>query len=148
MSKQILKRNRRTFIKGLFLIFILKSLYPSLLSAENELTHLLNGPLAGSFYYTSTKPGKWKNLIHSHIPILEIKKDILTVSTLHEMKGYDHYIVKHIILNKKFEIISEKIFDPSIENSVSEHNITGYSDRLYILSICNKHDTWLQIIKL
>ena len=64
------------------------------------------------------------------------------------MKGYDHYVIKHIILDKKFNIISEKIFDPSIENAVSEHNITGYSDRLYVLSVCNKHDVWLQTIKL
>mgnify|MGYP001164963266 FL=1 len=148
MSKQILKKNRRAFIKGLFSIVPLKIFYPILLKAEKEINYLLNGPLAGSFYYTKTKPGKWKKLIQSHIPILEVKKNSLLVSTLHEMKGYDHYIIKHIILDKKFNIISEKIFDPSMENPVSKHNIIGYSDRLYILSICNKHDTWLETIKL
>ena len=148
MSKQILKKDRRTFIKGLLSFFILKKLFLSFLSAEDELTYLFNGPLAGSFYYTKTKPGKWKDVDQSHVPTLEIKKNTLIVSTLHEMKGYDHYIIKHIILDKKFDIISEKIFDPSIENAVSEHNITGYSDRLYVLSVCNKHDIWLQTIKL
>ena len=148
MSKLILKKNRRTFIKGLFSIFILKTLYPKQLSTEDELTYLLNGPLAGSFYYTKKKPGKWKDLTKSHIPILEVKKNILIVSTLHEMKGYDHYIIKHIILDEKFKIISEKTFDPSFETSISEHNITGYSNRIYVLSICNKHDAWLQTIKL
>ena len=97
MSKQVLKKNRRTFIKEFFSVLALKTLYPSFLSAENELTYLLNGPLAGSFYYTKKKAGRWKSLIHSHIPVLEIKKNILIVSTLHEMKGYDHYIIKHII---------------------------------------------------
>ncbi len=148
MRKQLLKKNRRTFIKGLFSFFILKKLSLSFLSAEDELTYLLDGPLAGSFYYTKKKPGKWKDIAQSHIPALEIKKNTLIVSTLHEMKGYDHYVIKHIILDKKFNIISEKIFDPSIENAVSEHNITGYSDRLYVLSVCNKHDVWLQTIKL
>ena len=80
--------------------------------------------------------------------IIEINENTLSVSTPHEMKGYDHYIIKHIVLDNRFNIISEKVFDPSKETPISKHNIIGYEDKLYVLSICNNHDTWVDIIKI
>ncbi|MAH89260.1 MAG: hypothetical protein CMJ06_04370 [Pelagibacterales bacterium] len=148
MSIRKLKKNRRTFIKAFFSLLLVKSLHTRLVSADEENNYLINGPLAGSIYYTKNKPGKWKNLVESHTPLLEIYKNTLKVSTLHEMKGFEHYIIKHIVLDNKFNIISEKIFDPSKDIPISKHNIMGYNDKLYILSICNQHDTWLDIIKI
>ena len=81
-------------------------------------------------------------------PLLEINENTLSVFTPHEMKGYDHYIIKHIVLDNRFNIISEKVFDPSKETPISKHNIIGYEDKLYVLSICNNHDTWVDIIKI
>ena len=63
------------------------------------------------------------------------------------MRGFEHFILKHIVLDKSFNIISEKIFDPSKDRAYSKHDISGYSDSLFILSICNLHDTWLEPIK-
>ena len=133
--------------KKLFLIFFFQPFFSFSLNAGED-SYLLEGPLAGSFYYTKEKPGRWSKEIDSHLPSHEISQHILEISTLHEMKGYDHYIVKHIILDKKFNIISEKKFDPSREPPVSKHNILGYKGTIYILSICNKHDIWLKIIKI
>ena len=78
---------------------------------------------------------------------MRLENNILEVSTPHEMNGYDHYIIKHIILSSEFKIISEKNFDPSKEVPFSKHDVSGYDGELYILSVCNKHDTWLNILK-
>ena len=120
----------------------------ALLFPNTEYDYLLKGPLAGSLYYTKKKPSRWKHVLASHIPIIEIKSNFLEVTTPHEMKGFEHYILKHIILDKTFNIISEKKFDPSKDLPFSKHNISGYSESLYVLSICNIHDAWLEHVKL
>jgi len=143
-----LKKNRYIFIKGFFSLILLKFFYLDLSYAEENTNYILNGPLAGSFYYTKHKSGNKENLVQSHSPLLEINENTLSVSTPHEMKGYDHYIIKHIVLDNQFNIISEKVFDPSKEIPFSKHNIIGYEDKLYVLSVCNNHDTWVDIIKI
>ena len=143
-----LKKNRYVSIKGFFSLILLKYLYFSILCAEEDTNYILNGPLAGSFYYTKNKPGNKKNMVQSHSPALEINENTLSVSTPHEMKGYEHYIIKHIVLDNRFNIISEKVFDPSKDLPTSKHNIIGYEDKLYVLSVCNNHDTWVDIIKI
>ena len=119
-----------------------------LFSDSGNYDYLSKGPLAGSLYYTKKKPGRWKDLLKSHIPIIEIKSNLLEITTPHEMRGFEHFILKHIVLDKSFNIISEKIFDPSKDRAYSKHDISGYSDSLFILSICNLHDTWLEPIKI
>ena len=62
------------------------------------------------------------------------------------MTGYDHYIVKHMILNDKFEFIDEKMFDPTQDKApISQFDLGNYSGRIHVLSACNKHDTWLNM---
>ena len=141
-------KNRRIFLKGFFSLILLKYLSPDLSHADEDTNYILNGPLAGSFYYTKKKPGNRNNLVQSHSPILEINENTLSVFTPHEMKGYDHYIIKHIVLDSRFNIISEKVFDPATDTPISKHNIMGYKDKLYVLSVCNHHDTWLDFIKI
>ena len=142
------KKNRHILIKVFFSLTMLKYLYLYSSCAEENTNYILNGPLAGSFYYTKNKPGNKESVVQSHTPLLEINENTLSVFTPHEMKGYDHYIIKHIVLDNRFNIISEKVFDPSKETPISKHNIIGYEDKLYVLSICNNHDTWVDIIKI
>ena len=129
---------------GIFSVF-LRPL--NLLSNENN-DYLLKGPLAGSLYYTKEKPGRWQDVKASHIPIVNKSLNFLEVTTPHEMRGFEHYIIKHIVLDKKFRIISEKSFDPSKDRAYSKHNISGYSETFYVLSICNLHDTWLEPVNI
>ncbi len=129
---------------GIFSVF-LRPL--NLLSNENN-DYLLKGPLAGSLYYTKEKPGRWQDVKASHIPTVNKNLNFLEVTTPHEMRGFEHYIIKHIVLDKKFRIISEKSFDPSKDRAYSKHNISGYSETLYVLSICNLHDTWLEPVNI
>ena len=142
----MINTTKRKFLlsMGIFSVF----LHPlNLLSIENN-DYLLKGPLAGSLYYTKEKPGRWQDVKESHIPIVNKKLNFLEVTTPHEMRGFEHYIIKHIVLDKKFRIISEKSFDPSKDRAYSKHNISGYSETLYVLSICNLHDTWLEPVNI
>ena len=130
----------------IFFWFVLFYFFTNFLQADSEYDYILNGPFAGSIYYTKTKPGRWASIKHSHIPIIEIKSNYLEVSTPHEMRGFEHFIIKHIVLDKKFNIISEKSFDPSKDIPFSRHDISGYKDFIFILSVCNLHDTWLETV--
>ena len=73
-----------------------------LFSESENFDYLSKGPLAGSLYYTKKKPGRWKNLMKSHVPTIEIKDNFLEITTPHEMRGYEHYIIKLMILDEKF----------------------------------------------
>ena len=115
-----------------------------LLSEEND--YLLTGPLAGSIYYTAKKPGRWAAIVDSHNPIISRKGNRLEVITNHEMRGFEHYITKHIVFDKEFKIISEVLFDPSKSMASSSHIISGYSGKIFVMSVCNLHDNWLHYI--
>ena len=131
-----------------FSLMFYKYVCPKFASAEEDTNYLLNDPLTESIYYKKKKSVKLKDLVQSHSLLLEIIENILRVFTPHEMREYNHYIIKHIVLHNKFNIISKKVFDPSKEIPVSKHNIIGYKDKFYVLSICNHHDTWLDVIKI
>jgi len=60
------------------------------------------------------------------------------------MNDYEHYIVKHIVLNDKYEFIAENMFTPGKDAAaISEFSLGDYSGKIYVLSVCNKHDTWV-----
>ncbi len=56
---------------------------------------------AGGIYFTKEAPGRWKGKESTHLPNVEIIKntDSVTVNvvTAHEMKEFEHYIVKHVV---------------------------------------------------
>ena len=65
INMQKLKKNRYIFIKGFFSLVLLKYLYFNSLYAEEDTNYILNGPLAGSFYFTKTKPGNKESVVQS-----------------------------------------------------------------------------------
>ncbi|MEE9346339.1 MAG: hypothetical protein V3U88_12105 [Methylococcales bacterium] len=107
--------------------------------------------MAGGVYYTKDAPGRWSKKVKGHWPNLEIsrkdKQTDIRVVTLHEMLGYEHYIIKHMVLDKNFRFIAEQLFDP-IKNKkpVSEFSLGDYSGRVHVLSVCNTHDSWLNLV--
>ncbi len=109
---------------------------------------------AGALYYTEESPGRWAKKVGSHLPILEKHQDedgglIIRVTTDHGMHGYRHYIVKHQLFDKTYRFLGEKLFDPEKDEAVSEFKLpTGYRGTLYALSLCNKHDLWLNSLKI
>ena len=104
--------------------------------------------MAGGLYYTKESPGRWNKKVGGHLPDISVAKGksgtTIEVKTAHGMTGYEHYIVKHIVLNDKYEFINEKMFDPMKDKAaISQFSLGDYTGRIYALSVCNKHDTWL-----
>lgn len=104
--------------------------------------------LAGSVYYTADAPGRWASKAKTHLPVIEVGKTggnaTVQIVTPHEMKGYEHYIVKHILFDRQFGFLHEKVFDPTNDTSpLSTFPLGDYRGTVYVLSVCNLHDSWL-----
>lgn len=121
-----------------------------IIAPSSVLAGSMKQSLAGSVYYTKDAPGRWSKKVGGHLPNLEIDQSAakLQITTGHEMKGFEHYIIKHILLDKDYQFINEHMFNPMIDKApISQFDISGYSGMLYALSVCNKHDTWLNLIE-
>ena len=106
--------------------------------------------MAGGVYHTADAPGRWSTKVLSHLPNIEVDKqpqaNRIRVVTRHTMEKYDHYIIKHIVLDKDFGFVAENMFNPlQDEEPVSEFDLGEYSGRIHVLSVCNQHDTWLNM---
>jgi superoxide reductase len=104
-------------------------------------------------YYTNEAPGRWAGKVATHLPTIEIGKADAEISikviTAHEMIAYEHYIVKHVLLDQDYKFINEHLFDPAKENkAISNFTLSKYSGTLYALSMCNKHDLWINSIEI
>ncbi|MGZ8226934.1 MAG: desulfoferrodoxin family protein [Methylococcaceae bacterium] len=103
---------------------------------------------ASDIYYTKESPGRWSGKVATHVPNIEVVKAdgkvTVKVVTGHEMKGYEHYIVKHVLLDKNYKFIDEHMFNPMEDKTaISTFTLENYSGPIYALSMCNKHDLWL-----
>jgi len=110
---------------------------------------------AGGLFYTKEAPGRWKGKEGGHLPQMAIEKIDnklkVTVTTEHVMKFHEHHIVKHQLLSQNFEYLDEKMFtDPEKDQDpTSTHELVDYKGEvIYALSFCNKHDTWLSMMKI
>ena len=102
----------------------------------------------GNIYYTKEAPGRWSEKVATHLPNIEIQKTggnvTVKIVTAHEMKDYEHYIVKHVLLDQNYKFIDEYLFHPTKDKAaVSTFTLRDYSGPIYALSMCNKHDLWL-----
>jgi superoxide reductase len=99
-------------------------------------------------YYTKESPGRWKDKVTGHLPSIGIEKTggkiTIKIVTSHEMKGYEHYIIKHVLLDQNHKFIDEHFFNPEKDKvAVSTFTLDNYNGTIYALSMCNKHDLWL-----
>jgi superoxide reductase len=99
-------------------------------------------------YFTKENSGRWEGKAATHSPVIEVTKAegaiTVKVTTPHEVKAYEHYIVKHTLLDANHKFLGEHIFDPTKETTpVSSYTLKEYSGTIYALSFCNKHDLWL-----
>jgi superoxide reductase len=109
--------------------------------------------MAGGLYYTGDAPGRWSKKVQSHLPNIEVEKTpegaAIQVVTRHTMEKYEHYIIKHILLDKNYRFIAENMFDPlTVKEPISVFKLEQYSGPVYALSVCNKHDTWLNVAEI
>lgn len=108
----------------------------------------MNG--AGGIYYTKDQLGRWAKKAGGHVPHINLQKNgsesIVEIITPHEMNKYEHYIVKHILLDQDYQFIAEHMFDPSVDMQArSEFKLDDYHGTVFALSVCNVHDTWLSM---
>jgi superoxide reductase len=135
---------RRNFIKFTVAGIGASVVAPTLALAESE----KKLPAAADIFYTKDAPGRWSAKVATHLPTIQVEKaaDKVTVKVVtgHEMKGYEHYIVKHVLLDKDYKFLDERMFDPTKDKeAVSSYTLENYHGTIYALSMCNKHDLWL-----
>ena len=140
--------HRRFFLKGLGLIGVAASVAMPRPAFAGGMLDPMGSKLAGSLYYTMDAPGRWKGKEATHTPSIERSGNTIEVTTGHEMDGYVHYIVKHILLDENLEFVEETLFNPETDAPITEHDISGLKNRLYVVSLCNKHDAWLNTLAL
>ena len=135
---------RRNFMRLSLVAVGASIIAPTIVLAESE------KPVKGAsdIYYTKDDSGRWNGKVATHLPTIEIEKAgrnvTVKVVTAHEMKGYEHYIVKHVLLDSNHKFLNEHMFDPAKDKAaISTFTLQDYSGPLYVLSMCNKHDLWL-----
>ena len=135
---------RRDFIRLSTVVIVAGVVTPTMVLANAD------KPVKGTsdIYYTKEDAGRWSGKVATHLPSIDIEKvaNVVTVKvvTAHEMKGYEHYIVKHVLLDSHHKFLDEHLFDPTKDSAaLSTFTLKDYSGTLYVLSLCNKHDLWL-----
>jgi len=135
---------RRNFMRLSLVAVGASIIAPPIVLAESE------KPVKGAsdIYYTKDDSGRWSGKVATHLPTIEIEKAgrnvTVKVVTAHEMKGYEHYIVKHVLLDSNHKFLDEHMFDPAKDKAaISTFTLQDYSGPIYALSMCNKHDLWL-----
>ena len=135
---------RRNFIKFTGIGLGAAIVAPTLAIAKNDNpTQIIS-----DVYYTKESPGRWKDKVAGHLPSIGIEKSggkiTIKVVTSHEMKAYEHYIIKHVLLDQNYKFIAEHLFNPEKDrNAISTFTLDGYTGAIHALSLCNKHDLWL-----
>lgn len=98
--------------------------------------------LPAGLIYTMENPGKWDKKVKSHLPMVKVEGNKVTVETKHGMTE-KHYIVRHTLVAGNGEVLGEKIFSPDDEEAVSVFELPSGKTALYATSFCNKHDMWV-----
>lgn len=105
----------------------------------------LKTKLAGGVYHTDEAFGRWnKGVAEHHLPTFEKHSGRLQVTTHHPMNAYEHYIIKHELLNAEFNFMNEHRYDPTHDKKPETvFDLGGHSGLVYVLTVCNVHDMWV-----
>ncbi len=144
--------DRRKFIRFVFggaaAGVVAGAIAPTRVLANTSSSASMMSKMAGGVYYTKKSPGRWAKKVGGHLPNIEVVKSdngaVVKIITAHGMDPYAHYIVKHMVLDSDFNFIAEHMFDPIKDKApISEIPVGNYRGVVNVLSVCNKHDTWL-----
>ncbi len=104
----------------------------------------LKTKLAGGVYHTSEAFGRWnKGVSEHHLPDFDKQGSSLHVVTHHPMNPYEHYIIKHQALDANFGFITEHNYDPKTDKPETTFDLSGHKGMVYVLTMCNVHDLWV-----
>ncbi|MBL4740562.1 MAG: hypothetical protein JKY12_06180 [Sneathiella sp.] len=144
MASKYLGINRRTIITGSSAALFVSAVQP-VAALENSTKEALR-LLAGKVFYSSDRPGRWKGKENGHVPLIKIDKDknsiLIRAATNHPMQP-NHNVIKHVLMDENLNFIQEQIFDQQFDMPRSRFELNGYKGRLYIGSLCNLHDNWI-----
>ena len=131
--------NRRNFLKASVAAAAGASL------GTVNLASAFSGALPPGLIYTAENPGKWASKVKSHLPVVSVDGNKITVETKHGMSE-EHFIVRHTIVSASGEVLGEKTFSPSDEEAKSVFELPQGKSAQYASSFCNKHDMWVAAI--
>jgi superoxide reductase len=94
--------------------------------------------------YTKASPGKWSKKVGSHVPLISLDGNKVTITTPHPM-AQEHFIVRHTLVLEDGTVVGEKTFFPPDDiKAVSTFELpAGYKSKFYATSFCNLHDFWV-----
>ncbi len=93
--------------------------------------------------FTDSDPGHWKGKETTHVPVVEIKDGLMTVTTPHPMSEA-HFIVSHSVVLAGGKLLGRKTFTWK-DSPVSKHTLpAGYKGKVIVTSTCNQHDWWVR----
>lgn len=140
---------RRSFIRIATVGAATGIIAPELVLAGPMGSKISDNNMAGGVFYTKESPGRWAKKAGSHSPIIEKTDGGVRVVTGHPMKPNDHWIIKHVLLDKDFKFIAENMFNPNKDKAaVSKFSLSGQTGVVYALSVCNIHDSWLTMLEI
>ena len=106
----------------------------------------LKNKLAGGVFHTETAFGRWNRAVADvHLPTFEKRGSNLHVSSDHHpMDAYSHWIIKHQLLDSNFNFITEHLYDPKTDKRPeTSFDLGNRKGLIYVLTICNIHDMWV-----
>ncbi len=87
-------------------------------------------------------PGHWKGKEKTHVPLIEIKGDSMTVATSHPMTEA-HFIVSHSVVLHGGQLLGRKTFTWK-DAPISTYTLpAGFKGKITVTSTCNQHDWWI-----
>jgi superoxide reductase len=113
---------------------------------------VLNSQLAGGLYYTSQAFGRWnQGLADHHLPHLDKEMSggatKLQAVTNHPMNPYGHYIIKHQLHDANLVFMQERLYDPTKDKPQTVFDLGSYHGVVYVMTMCNIHDVWMNMIE-
>ncbi|MCF6357820.1 MAG: hypothetical protein L3J54_08430 [Draconibacterium sp.] len=135
-------KNRREFLKRSALITSgLAISAPLLANSKSAKSKELNVP---GIIFTENSQGKWDGKAGSHVPIVSVDGNKVTLLTAHGMSA-SHYIVRHTLVDKTGKMIGSKTFSGDDLKAESTYELpAGFKGKLFATSFCNKHDFWVK----
>ncbi|HUJ85581.1 MAG TPA: desulfoferrodoxin family protein [Burkholderiales bacterium] len=114
---------------------------------------VIHSKFAGGLYYTEHAFGRWnKGLADHHLPQLDKEMSggaaSLHVATAHPMGAYGHYIIKHQLHDHNLKFMQEHLYNPTTDaKPETTFDLGAHRGLVYVLTICNVHDTWINLIE-
>ena len=102
-----------------------------------------NASFPSNIVYTKDDPGIWGKKVGSHLPVVAVEGNKVTVTTKHPMTE-KHYIVRHTLVSADGKALGAKTFAPTDKEAVSVYELSGTpGQKVYATSFCNLHDFWV-----